>query len=73
MKLVLSPPQACRTVAALERLEYFESLKIFCRKNFLAHYKRGERNGLGRREKRPKSNRDEGERKQKIREMGETG
>ena len=34
-------------------------------------FSRGERNGLGRREKRPKKNRKEGERKQKNREKGE--
>lgn len=34
-------------------------------------HSRGERNGLGRREKRPKENRKEGERKQKYREKGE--
>ena len=31
----------------------------------------GERNASGRREKRPKNDREEGERKQKNREMGE--
>ena len=34
---------------------------------------RGERNSLGKREKRPINNREEGERKRKIREMGEPG